>query len=143
MKGKIKIRFLIILFFTLIAFIFNMNSVKATEENVIFKDNTLKNKLVEAGYDTNGDNELSKTEMEAITSLSLSSSEITDITGLENAINLTSLNLWNNNVSNITALKDLTQLTYLDLFENNVTDISALRNLTNLTSLNLIDSLIH
>ena len=73
----------------------------------------------------------------ALTLLSLSGNEISDISALENLTNLTTLNLTSNEISDISALENLTNLTTLNLTSNEISDISALENLTNLTTLNL------
>ncbi|EJF06485.1 Leucine Rich Repeat (LRR)-containing protein [Thiovulum sp. ES] len=64
-------------------------------------------------------------------------SDISDISGFENFINLTYLNLNTNQVSDISALKNLTNLKELDLTKNQVSDISSLKNLVNLEELYL------
>ena len=63
--------------------------------------------------------------------------KITDLTGLEKAVNLTRIALANHNVRNITPLAGLTHLTSIDLTGNAVTDVSPLNGLTKLTSENL------
>ena len=62
---------------------------------------------------------------------------ISDLTGLESAINLRELNLGNNNISDISAVAGLTKLTKLNLENNNISDISPLEGLTKLTELYL------
>ena len=86
-------------------------------------------------------------DMATLTELEVPHTNITDLTGLEAAINLTSLNLGdktisgfaenNNAVSNLSPLSGLTNLTRLDLEMNAISNISALTNLTNLTYLDL------
>ena len=70
-------------------------------------------------------------------SLRATNHRITDLTGLEHAINLGLLILGGNSVSDISALAGLTKLTTLSLGSNSVSDISALADLTNLTTLSL------
>ena len=62
---------------------------------------------------------------------------ISDLTGLEFAINLTHLDLFGNSISDISPLASLTNLTLLYLSSNSISDISAVSGLTNLTSLGL------
>ena len=83
-----------------------------------------------------------------LTRLEVPNRQITDLTGLEHALNLRWLNLggeWvggeryvnSNAVSNFSPLLGLTQLRWLNLGGNSLTDISALAGLTNLTELHL------
>ncbi len=71
---------------------------------------------------------------------------ITDLTGLEHAVNLQWLNLrggwvdieWHQNpISDVSPLAALPQLTWLNLADSDVSDVSALANLTQLEWLNL------
>ena len=57
---------------------------------------------------------------------------ISDLTGIEFAINLTHLDLSDNSISDISSLANLTKLTHLSLRGNSVSDISPLAGLTNL-----------
>ena len=68
-------------------------------------------------------------------SLRATSHRITDLTGLEHAVNLMLLYLGGNSISDISPLADLTNLKLLSLGSNSISDISPLANLTNLTSL--------
>jgi len=61
--------------------------------------------------------------------------KISDLTGLEYALNLTSLSIRKNSINDIGSLADLTNLTQLSIDENSISDISPLANLTNLTIL--------
>ncbi|WP_440114869.1 leucine-rich repeat domain-containing protein [Paenibacillus sp. QZ-Y1] len=63
---------------------------------------------------------------------------ISNLQGLENAVNLVDLMLPSQNIKNITPLRKLTKLTFLVLEGNQITDLSPLSGLTNLNSL-LID----
>ena len=68
---------------------------------------------------------------------------ITDLTGLEHAINLRSLHLEDSSVSDLSVFAGLTQLTWLNLLGNNaISDISPLGGLTQLTRLYLGDNFI-
>ncbi len=62
---------------------------------------------------------------------------ITDLTGIEFALNLTSLLLQGNNITNLTPLETLTTLKFLFLTGNAITDISPLSSLTRLKRLHL------
>ena len=77
------------------------------------------------------------TEMATLTSLNAQEVSISDLTGLDYAINLTELYLYNNSISDISAVAGLIHLTRLGLGDNPISDISVVAGLTNLTSLGL------
>jgi len=62
---------------------------------------------------------------------------ITDVNGLETAVNLQRLYLNDNEIVNVSALRGLVQLRELGLRNNAISDITDLTGLTNLTVLNL------
>ena len=62
---------------------------------------------------------------------------ITDLTGLEHAVNLRNLNLSSNDIRDISPLAGLTKLEFLILRNNPIQDIAPLSNLARLTHLNL------
>ena len=62
---------------------------------------------------------------------------ISDLTGLEYAINLTYLDIFDNNISDISPLAGLTQLETLYLSRNKIVDISPLAGLTKLVNVDL------
>ena len=77
-------------------------------------------------------------DMSGLYTFTTDNPNITDLTGLEAAINLTDLHFWgSNNISDISAVAGLTKLTYLGLRDNNISDISAVAGLTKLTYLRL------
>ena len=80
---------------------------------------------------------ITKGEMSTLLRLDAENAGISDLTGLEFAINLTWLGLSDNNLTDISALARLTKLRVLRLDSNNLTDISALAGLTKLIWLNL------
>ena len=80
---------------------------------------------------------ITRADMETLVRLSATSREITDLRGIEFAINLTSLSLGSNRISNILPLSSLTNLTSLSLSSNRISDILPLSSLTNLTELYL------
>ncbi len=67
---------------------------------------------------------------------------ISDLSGLETAVNLEVLSLWRNQVSDISPLSGLTSLRQLFLSDNQVSDISPLAGLTDLWRLVLPGNLI-
>ena len=62
-------------------------------------------------------------KLNEITDLDLSNLNITDLSGIENFINLSSINLSNNNISTIESLKSLHNLTSLNLSYNKFTEV--------------------
>lgn len=75
--------------------------------------------------------------LDQLTTLDLSNSNISDISFLKNFIHLLVLDFSNNNISNISPLINLTQLEKLSLQNNQIQDISSLENLTKLHTLTL------
>ncbi len=108
----------------------------AAAEPVHFPDPNLRT-AIESALNKQAGDPITADEMATLTHLSMSSANISNLTGLEHATNLTSLILWQNSISDISALEGLTNLTSLELWQNSISDISALEGLTNLTSLNL------
>ena len=86
-------------------------------------------------------------DMETLTALDASNANISDLTGLEHAINLTILDLGakflgdhsinSNSISDLSPLAGLTNLTELWLRKNTISDISAVIGLINLEALDL------
>ncbi len=72
-----------------------------------------------------------------LTELNAANSQITDLTGLEHAINLTRLDLGVNDIRNIFPLAGLTHLEVLLIYANPLSDISSLANLLNLKRLDM------
>ncbi len=81
--------------------------------------------------------DLTEADLAALTSLSAFGSGITDLTGLENAVNLTFLDLDDNQIEDLSPLGSLTNLTELFLRENEIADVGPLSELANLTVLSL------
>ena len=102
-------------------------------------DANLRAAIAEALNKAPGDT-ITRAEMETLVELRATSRDITDLRGIEFAINLTELNLFSNSISDISPLASLTNLTWLELGANRTlsqSDISPLANLTNLTYLSL------
>ena len=78
---------------------------------------------------------LTSTDMESLTSLTVFHGGITNLSGLEWAINLTGLYLPGNSISDLSPLAGLSTLTDLNLGDNLITEGSALLGLTNLAGL--------
>ena len=92
---------------------------------------------IEAELGKPAGNTITVADMERLTTLDAGIADISDLTGLEAAINLTAPNLSINTLSDISALAGLIHLTHLSLMDNTLSDISALSGLTNLTWLDL------
>ena len=103
---------------------------------VEFPDANLRAAIEEALDIASGD-PITTSDMVALTWLKARRANISDLTGLEHAINLTELSLWGNSISDVSSLAGLTHLTSLSLSDNTISDITSLSGLTNLTSLNL------
>ena len=80
---------------------------------------------------------ISQLDMLRLGGLEANGRQITDLTGLEYAVNLKGLNLGDNQISDITSLAESTILEGLELYNNNISDISSLADMNNLTSLYL------
>ena len=74
-------------------------------------------------------------EMATLPRLEAPEADISNLIGLEHAINLKKLNLWGNSVKDLSPLAGLTNLTELYLGINSAPDLSPLVGLTNLESL--------
>ena len=85
---------------------------------------------------------LTEQKMRQLTTLIARETDITDLTGLEHAVNLTRLTLSDSEIVDISAVGNLTKLTNLDLADNQIIDVKPLENLTNLTTLWLERNLI-
>ena len=84
------------------------------ENAITFSDPNLKKVLME--YDTNGDLSITREELAQATELDLSDCNITDITGLEYAVNVTEIDLsGNRELSNIDTLYKLDKLAKVNL----------------------------
>ena len=75
---------------------------------------------------------ITEADMENLFQLFAQNRGISDLTGLEAAINLQSLWLSFNNISDLSPLSELTNLQSLELSFNNISDLSELAGLTNL-----------
>ncbi len=80
---------------------------------------------------------LTQLEMKRLTGFEAEDNQITNLTGLEHAINLISLNLGVNGVQDLSPLAELLALEGLAIFVNPLSDISPLANLVNLKTLDL------
>ena len=80
---------------------------------------------------------ITRRDLASLEKLGASGMRVTDLTGLEFAINLTRLHLSGNKITDLSPLSEITSLTAINLRQNQITDITPLLKLTNLTELNL------
>ena len=116
-------------FFLLVCFVFPL---AATAQVVSIPDPNLR-AAVERVLGKAADDTITAAEMATFTRLEAEDANISNLTGLEAAINLTSLWLGANRISDISPVAGLTNLTSLGLGNNSITDISPIAGLTNLT----------
>ena len=105
----------------------------AAEDPVYFADARLKAAVETALWTTDP----TPTDMLALTKLTCINDDITDLTGLEYAVNLQRLYLRGNPFGSIAALSGLTNLESLHLSINAISDISPLSGLINLEDLDM------
>ncbi|MEH6993785.1 leucine-rich repeat domain-containing protein [Neobacillus drentensis] len=102
-------------------------------EVVVFADENLENAIKRQLKIDHRD--IYTDDMENLTFLDASYSEIQDLTGLELAVNLVDLMLYGNQIEDLSPLANLTNLVILDLDENVITSLDDLRGLKNLETL--------
>lgn len=149
--------------FTLFLLVYLSTRLTATAQTVEIPDPSLRD-YIEGVLNKAAGDPITVTEMATLTFLDPWGEDISDLTGLDHAINLTHLNLNRNSISDISPVAGLTNLTLLHLggssisdispvegltdltdlmlFENSISDISPVAGLTNLTKLHLGDNLI-
>jgi len=94
----------------------------------LIPDANFENKLIALGIDTDGENgKVLTTSISAITSLDVSSSLITDLTGIQDFENLTNLNCQNNQISNLNISQN-TALTDLNCYHNPLLSLDVSNN---------------
>lgn len=127
MRSPILITWLIMGFFRIVPEI----NADVVEGPVQFKDNVLKTAVEEAL----GIADPTPMDMRSLTILRANGLGITDLTGLEHAINLSDLSLQSNSISDLAPLRELVNLRQLYLSSNKIRDIYALTNLSKLNNL--------
>ena len=105
---------------------------------VTFPDSKLEAAIREAIKKSSGN--IYQSDLDGLTSLDATLSNITNLSGLEHCTNLWELYLGGNQISDISPLSGLRKLEELYLHKNNISDISALSKLTNLQVLTLSDN---
>ena len=125
--------------FTFILLIFLSIPATSTAQTVTIPDSNLRAAIAAELGKASGDL-ITTSDMAALRSLTAKESNISNLTGLEHAINLTSLHLSDNSISDLSSLSELINLTVLYLGWNVISDISAVSGLTNLRTLHLGDN---
>ncbi|NOU94856.1 hypothetical protein GC093_16745 [Paenibacillus sp. LMG 31456] len=125
----------------------HVNASDSSNEIVNFPDANLKKALLNIGVDTSGDGNITRGELAArsdslgmgngMGSLNLGNQGITNLTGLEYAVNVTSIALNKNKISDLSPLAKLNKLESIGLGFSNITDLSPLANLTGVRLLTL------
>ena len=112
------------------------NVVKArpyTDEVVTFPDAALETVVRNTIPKPSGD--IYKSDLWNLDTLNGGNTGISDLTGLENCVNLTKLALGDNNITSVSRLAGLTDLTDLNIQGNQITDITPLGSLINMVNL--------
>ena len=122
--------------FIFILLIFLSIPSTSTAQKVTIPDSNLRAAIAAELGKASGD-PITTSDVAALRSLTARESNISNLTGLEHAINLTSLDLGRNSISDITSLSGLTNLNVLYFGDNLISDISAISGLINLKWLGL------
>ena len=81
-------------------------------------------KAIETALDKEAGEAITKAEMETLTRLEAHEREVSDITGIEHAVELTELFLGGNQISDISPLQNLKKLSNVNLSWNQISDLS-------------------
>ncbi|UUF15742.1 MULTISPECIES: T9SS type A sorting domain-containing protein [Flavobacterium] len=112
-----------------------------SEEYTQIPDTAFENKLIALGIDTDGTNgKVLTTSIASVTDLSMQFSSISDLTGIQDFVNLANLDCSNNNLTSLDLSKN-TKLTELNFNNNKVSTID-LSNNSFLKKLNCDDNLL-
>ncbi|EBF5117001.1 hypothetical protein FH008_13480, partial [Listeria monocytogenes] len=104
----------------------------------VFPDNAVAQTIRQILGATTVSDMITQSDLDSITTVTISYWGVGNISGMEHLTNLTNLTLNENpTLSDISPLSGLTKLTNLKIDSSNVSDISPLSGLTNLTSLSL------
>ncbi|MBR5272972.1 MAG: PHB depolymerase family esterase [Clostridia bacterium] len=98
----------------------------AADDAITFTDSKLKNAIINAGVDTNGDGNISANEIANLYGLDASNLGITSISGLEYAVNLRYLDISSNDLTDVSSLSGCTALRYLNVSNNKISSINSL-----------------
>ena len=107
-----------------------------TPENITFADEKLAMAIRKRLYMSPG-SPITTFDIELLRSLYLVESQISDLSGLEYAVNLHKIILSDNNIQDLTPLEGLKELRTLHISKNQISDLTPLTGLTNLNILDL------
>ncbi len=110
------------------------------DSKIIELDESIKEYLIQYGYDANGDNEISTKEIQNAYEIRTYNSPVKSLAGLEYATNLQSLNIEIDSTLDFSQLKSLTKLTSLNVYSwnySNGIDISSIGELSQLQELTI------
>ncbi|XZM35304.1 putative mucin/carbohydrate-binding domain-containing protein (plasmid) [Clostridium perfringens] len=111
--------------------IFNKNNI------IYIPDVNLKEEL-NKNLNQDLSSEITKEQLNSLTGeLNLNNKNISDLTGIENCINITNLQLENNKITNLLPLQNMSNLNEINLNKNKIKNVSFIANLTNLHKLSL------
>jgi uncharacterized repeat protein (TIGR01451 family) len=110
--------------------------VEVLEDVVNIPDANFLARLISIGVDTNGSGNIQYFEAEAVTSLGLNQSNISDLTGIEAFVNLVTLNFTNNNVTGDLDFSANTLLETIVCVSNQISTV----NLANNTNLRVFEA---
>lgn len=117
---------------------YEMENVVELTDTIDFKDENLQyaiNRALSRAVDT----PIVISDINSLTSLNLSSSNISDLSGLEYATSLTNLNISDNNIDSLQPIAKLTKLNVLNVSKNkgaiNISEFKSLSSLPNLNTL--------
>lgn len=105
----------------------------APTDLVVFNDTALEANIAQQLGVAVG--EITVADMETLVTIKYNDTNISDLTGLEYAVNATKIDLDKNNISDLRPIAELTKLVELNVSENSITDITPIAGLTNLTTL--------
>lgn len=111
-------------------YLFNQCDRDDPDLNINIPDNNFLNALIDLGVDTDGDRKISNSEAEVITYLDVTNKNISELSGIENFINLDTLICIGNQLKKLDVSKN-TSLISLICSENHI----SLLNISNNTSL--------
>ena len=115
------------------------DQIVVTSKTVNIPDSNLRNAIEQVLGKARGAT-ITVSDMATLAALYATSENITNLTGLEAAINLRELGLVDNNITDISPLAGLTKLRLLWLDDNSISDISAIAGLIYLTDLRLLNN---
>jgi len=117
------------------------NNSQVQTEIVEIPNSFFRDAIFENGVDINLNGMIECYEARLVDSLHISNmSPLSEITGIQEFINLKYLDLNRNRILNISQLENLIQLEYLDISSNRIEDIAPLTGLSNLIKLDISDN---